>query len=242
MPSDKTVELKVDFGDFNKALQEYQFATKKTFAEVANREMVNLGVQGIKVTKEAEASKIQSIQSMDWWPKLVAKALVKRNAGKLVSKMQGATTAKGMKSVSRAMGKFYGRAYTHAQAVAFSALLIRRRLNAIRFLKFFFSKLAKEAKPFTSSGASGSGIGKSFGGFQYSITPATDSKPSCSARIWYTPRYRGDKSVRTAQVILDAAMKNAITATAADMRAYIVSKMTELSQKYSYRGAKGMGA
>ncbi len=238
MPSDKTVELKFDFSQMQKAMEEYQYAFKKSNAEVCNREMVNLGIQGIKVTKEAEASKIQSIQSMDWWPKLVAKVLVKRNAGKVMATVN----TKGVKAGARAMNKFYKRAYTHAQAVAFSATLIRRRLNAIRFLKFFFSKLAKEAKPFTSSGASGSGIGKSFGGFQFSITPATDSKPSCSARIWYTPRYRGDKSARTAQVILDAAMKNAIVATAADMRAYIVQKMTELSQKYSYRGAKGMGA
>jgi hypothetical protein len=241
MPSDKTVELKVDFGDFNKALQEYQYAFKKSNAEVCNRQMMNMGMIGKEITKEAEASKIQSIQSMDWWPKFVAKVLVKRNAGKLATKMQGADTSKSMKSTARAMTKFYSRAYTVAQAKAFSLVLIRRRLNAIKFLKFFFSKLAKEARPFTSS-AGNTGIGRSFGGFQYSITPATDSKPSCSARIWYKPRYRGDKSARSAQKILDESMKATIAATAKDMRAYIVQKMTELSQKYSYRGAKGMGA
>ena len=117
MSSDKTVELRFDFGDFNKALQEYQDATKKSNKDVVNRTMLNLGIQGIKVTKEAEASKIQSIQSMDWWPKLVAKVLVKRNAGKVMTTVN----TKGVKAGARAMNKFYKRAYTHAQAVAFSA-------------------------------------------------------------------------------------------------------------------------
>jgi hypothetical protein len=237
MPSDKTVELKFDFSDFQKALQEYQYAFKKSNAEVCNRQMMNMGMIGKEITKEAEASKIQSIQSMDWWPKLVAKVLVKRNAGKVMATVN----TKGVKAGARAMNKFYKRAYTHAQAVAFSATLIRRRLNAIRFLKFFFSKLAKEARPFTSS-AGNTGIGKSFGGFQYTISPATDAKSACSARIWYRPRYRGDKSARSAQKILDETMQRTINATAKDMRDYIVKKMGELSQKYSYRGAKGMGA
>ena len=44
----------LDTREFDRALVQYAAASKKNFADIANRQTMNLAIQGLKLTKKAE--------------------------------------------------------------------------------------------------------------------------------------------------------------------------------------------
>ena len=110
----------LDMREFDRAMVQYAAASKKDFADISNRQTLNLAIQGLKLQKKTEAMSIRQVESLEWWHRYVAKALSKK------------------------VGK-----YTKAQAQQFSKKLIRSRLKSVGFLKYFFAKMAQSVAPYT---------------------------------------------------------------------------------------------
>lgn len=219
--------LLLDTKQFDRALVEYAAASKKDFADVCNRQMLNLAIHGLQFTKQAEAAQIASLESKSFWPKYVAKIMVGRGINKVmkaaaISRRRGAGAGK----------RFMARAYTRAQARAASKRLIRARLRAVRFLKFFFVRLGQAVQPFTKGRRT---TGKSFAGFEMRIMPATIKRPICDIRVAYDYRKRSKRTAQRTERLLNSSLRYAYPAVAADMVQYIEKKARETAQKHSGR-------
>ena len=222
----------IDRREFDKALKEYAAASKKDFAAICNRQMLNLAIHGVQLTKEAETSAINTLQSKDWWPKYIAKIL----SNKMFKSKVGGAFKKSQKAGERAQRKFMQRGYTRDQARAFSKKLIRRRLVAVSFLKFFFVSLGTAVKPYIS-GPALRGYTRKFKDFVLRIQPATIAAPRCEIAIVYNYRVRSNRTARKTERLLNAILARAFPATAADMRKYIADKARRTAARYSGRSA-----
>jgi len=198
--------MTLDTSEFDRAMVQYAAASGKDFKDIVHRQMNNLAIQGIKLQKRAERSAIKTMEGKAWWPKYVAKALKKR---------QGS--------------------YTRAEAKKFSKKLLRQRLKAVGFLKFFFISLSRSVAPLTGKPGR---KGKTFAGFSVSVAPATKRKPTTSATVGYTYRKRGDKTAKTAERMLGKILKMAIATTVLDIQKYVDRKMGKTARKFSARGAR----
>lgn len=218
----------IDRSQFDAALAEYAVASKKDFADVCNRQMLNLAIHGLRLTKQAEQADIASLESKSWWPKYVAKILVGRGVNKVMK-----AAAKSRRAGAGAGRRFMARAYTQAQARVASKKLVRKRLRAVRFLKFFFVRLGQAVQPFTKGKRT---TGKSFTGFDMAVVPATQQNPRCNVAVGYTYRKRKDKTANRTERLLNNSLRLAFPAVAADMRQYIEKKVAETARKYSAAG------
>lgn len=193
--------ITIDTREFDRALLEYSVASKKDFAETVNRQTKNLAIQGLMLQKEAEQSAIKAVQALEWWPKYIASILSKRGH------------------------------YTIAQARKKSASVIRSRLVAVKFLKFFFSSLAQAASKWVKGG--GSGKSKSFKGFTVAFSPATPAIPESKWVVGYGYQRRSDRTARAAERLLQATLNKAVPATIADMEKYVEQKLRTTGRKHS---------
>ena len=196
--------ITLDMREFDKAMVQYAAASGKDFKDIVNRQMLNLSIQGVKLQQRAERDKIKQVENLPWWPKYVAKVLAKQ-----------------------------GR-YTRAQARKASKTLVRKRLKAIGFLRFFFIRMSQAVAPLTGKPGR---KGKSFQGFEVSVKPATRHRPTTGVSVGYTYRKRSDKTARKADALLQKILPRAIAATVIDMRKYVDKKMGKTAKKYSARGA-----
>lgn len=220
----------IDRREFDQALKEYATASKKDFSAICNRQMLNLAIHGVQLTKEAEAGAINTLQSKDWWPKYVAKTL----SNKMFKAKVGGAYKKSQKAGERAQRKFMQRGYTRDQARAFSKKLIRRRLVAVGFLKFFFVSLGSAVKPY-ASGPALRGYSRKFKSFLLRIRPASPSVPRCDIAVSYDYRVRSNRTARKTERLLNAILARAFPETAADMRRYIADKARRTAERYSGR-------
>lgn len=219
--------LLLDTKQFDRALVEYAAASKKDFADVCNRQMLNLAIHGLQFTKQAEAADITSLESKEWWPRYVAKIMVGRGVQK-VMKAASISTRRGASAGKR----FMARAYTRAQAQAASKKLIRKRLHAVRFLKFFFVKLGQAVQPYTKGKRT---TGKSFNKFEVNIMPATAKHPRCDIRVAYEYQKRSSKTAKRTEQLLNNSLRYAYPAVAADMHKYIQEKANKTAKQHSGR-------
>ena len=220
-------DFRIDRSQFDKALIEYAAVSKRDRAHIVNRQMLNLAIHGLKLTKEAEASAINKLQEKEWWPKYIAKLLRRKMFMKKVATAFKASSKKGLRALSR----FTTRSYTRAQAQTFSKKLIRKRLIAVRFLKFFFGSLGSAVKPV----GSGPGIsaGKSFKGFILKIKKATIERPTCEIVVQYDYKRRSAKTAKKTESLLNRILNRAYPATAEDMRKYAEGKMKEAAARFN---------
>jgi len=222
----------IDRREFDQALKEYAAASKRDAAAICNRQMLNLAIHGVQLTKEAETDAINKLQSKEWWPKYIAKNLSK----KMFEKKVTSAFKRSQKAGERAQRKFMQRGYTRDQARAFSKKLIRRRLVAVGFLKFFFVSLGSAVKPY-ASGPALRGYSRKFQSFLLRIRPATPSTPRCDIAVSYDYRVRSNRTARKTERLLNAILAKAFSATAADMRQYIADKARRTAARHSARSA-----
>ena len=204
----------IDTKDFDKALLNYSVASKKTFAESLNRQTKNLAIQGMKVVKVAEKSAIKTLESKDFWRRVVYAVF---------NSKQGYPGDKTFTGIVKPI--------THPKLLKLSKSLIRSRLKAVGFCKFFFSKLADEAGKHVPGGISRKG--NKFKGFSVNLKPATEQNPRNEWIVYYDYKKRSGKTAKKTNRILQGALQFAFTNTVADMEKYISRKMAEHAKKWS---------
>ena len=216
--------IEIDFRQFDAAMVEYAAASKKTFAESLNRQLGNLAIHAIPLAKKAEAVQIRALTDVEWWPKLIAKLMGARMGGlvggRVASRAYQSQVA--WKKGDAAESKVYA-----AAAKKLSERIIRRRLGAVTFLKFFFGAMARAITGKRSGG------GKEFAGFQVTYRPATDNSLTSFVSVGYDYRTRGDVTARRAMAILADILRRAIPLTVADMQKYIDAKMASNARRVS---------
>jgi hypothetical protein len=229
--------FRLDFREFDKAMVDYAAASGKDFAAACNHATMNLAIQGIKHTKAAEASAIQKLKGMDWWPKYVAKVMVRQAGGKAGQKLYQSLWAKEeMKNHKKGAWKLDKEESAYVRyAKTLSGELLATRVKATRFMRFFFLSMARAVQPFADVKAMPSG--KSFAGMTATAKPATRERPICHVEASYDYKKRSDKTARKAERLLYGWLEKAIPATIADMKVYVERKMAERARQFSARGA-----
>lgn len=218
--------ITIDTREFDKAMVEYAVATKKTLADVATRSVQNLGFKGLALTKQAEDAAIATMESKSWWVKYIAKTLKNKKLTVIFSKMAKARVAG--KNPARFVKAHF---YTREQARAFSKKIIKNRLKAVRFLKFFWLLLGNTAAQAYKGGRRQTG--KTFGGFTVNIRHATPDSPTCEVTTIYNYKKRSGKTAMRAEALLKRVIPQAYADAARDMTEYAQKKMAEDAAKYS---------
>lgn len=222
----------LDTREWNKALAQYAAATKKDLAEAVNRQANNLMVTGLQRTRVAEKASIARVEALEWWPKYVAKILAGRKLLKARARAAKRKTAYTTKAqLSRVERSLH---YTVDEARRASKAIIRKRLVAVRFVRFFFVAASRALQPFTGSSKKAPG-GKTFKGFEARVTPATKEKPEVDFAVEYNFRKRSSRTARRLERILQAAMDYAIPATIRDMERETQRRLSRTARAYSAR-------
>lgn len=231
--SDADFYIEVDWRSFERALQQYQAATGKDMAYVVNRAMNNWAVHGAKAIKEAVASKIQSLTSLPWWPKLVAKLMVARSR----RMKAGMSTAAWRRVFKRSMRQMQGkqRIYTRDQARRRSRQIINARLHARLFLRGFFLKWSNTIASMVP-GIKGPRAAGFFGGFFRNVNatykPARPGDLNAEVHVWYDYKRRSGKGVSKVEAMFERAKAIALAATIRDMQAYVRRLAAERARGY----------
>lgn len=236
-----SVSIKLDTGEFTAAMRDYVAVTKKDSAHAINRQMLNFSIKGMQHTKVAEASAIQKVSEMHWWPAYVAKA-VGRMAGKTAAKeayqamwaheevdvLNARSGRKGamMDRKERSYYKF---------ASALSRRMIRSRLKAVKFMRFFFLSIARELS--RKAGVGNAPQGKTFGDMVATVAPATPNNLTCSVSARYDYVRRTAKTSHKAERLLQTYLDKALPATIADMKNYISDQLAKRARQLSGRKA-----
>ena len=204
---------------WNRTMGDYIRASSRDAADAMNRTMNNFAVIAHGKTKLAQKQEIENVQSLEWWPKYVAAAMVRRKAKALAKRIEK----------NKVTGKTYQRLsalhYTRLEARAASARIIRSRSVAVGFVRFFFVSLSRAMRNYIV----GARVppAKTFKGFDVSIQPATVDQPSVSARVTYEYRRRGERPVKRAEALLQEIIDETRPALIDDMREYIARKAQE---------------
>lgn len=234
-------EIHMDHAAFARELDLYQRATQKDMAYVVNRAMNNWATHGAKAIKEASASRIQALESLPWWPKLVAKLMALRSRRMKV----GMSTAQWRRVFKRRLRQLQGRQriYTRAQARRRSKQIINRRLQARLFLRSFCLKWSNVIAA-TVPGIKGPRAFGQAGGFFRSIhatyKPAAPGDLSAQVHVWYEYKKRSGKGTSKVEAMFERAKAMALAATIRDMRAYVHRLAAQRAR--SYLGSFGRAA
>lgn len=221
--------FEVDTTEWQAALQEYAEVSTKDHAHSVNRCVNNLMIKGAQAADVASAAQIQALEMRfkEWWPKLVAKVIVKQKGARRAAR--GTKRARTLPWYKREPGS-----HRSEYAARVSKKMLKRRVNAITFTRGFFIKLSKalrEAVP--SLGGSGGVNAKSFQDIQVTLKPATPEDLNIDYRSAYTYKKRGARVVAGMQSILNRCMAAAQPAAIADMQQYIDRKAEERARQYS---------
>jgi hypothetical protein len=214
--------FKLDSREWKQAVLEYSVACHKTMAEAANRQTNNLAIHAHEFCEKAQKAEIENVQTLEWWPKMVAKAISRKygkQAGSLAYRAHWS-----MENNRNFIGLW------HEKAKEMSDHIIRQRSVAVGFCRFFFVQLSRAIKTGRSIG------GKTFAGFSIDkLTLATETRPHCEAQISYGFRKRSDKTARKVEEILQAAVDKSIPETIRDMQDYTAKQLEKEARKYSAR-------
>lgn len=214
-----SVSIAVDDRQWRRAIAEYAVATKKDTSEILNRQMKNLAIKGIEYSKVASRAAIESLEGKDWWPKLIARIASKRAAKKVAKKISEFTEGKRRRLSARAMEV----TYTREQARRISRGVIRRRIAAITYMRFFFVAMAKAF--------GGAGKGKVFKGFQIAARAASPASKVAECLVGFA--YKRSRAAAGAEGLIRQALSKAIPAMIRDMRQYAERKMMETARRHS---------
>lgn len=219
----------LDDREFRAALVQYSAAADKAFADGVNHQMNNWAIQSQKHIKQAMEGRIRAMQQAPWWPKLISRIMVKRGAASVAKKL---AQGKGKTALKR----FQERAFTREQARRRSAAVIKRRVNARRFLSGFFLKWSNAIASMVPGirGPRGTGAaGGFFRSLKASYRPATGNDPRASINVWYDYKKRSGKTLGKVDAMFNRAMRIGMTATISDMEAYTNRKLSEAARKHS---------
>jgi hypothetical protein len=236
-----SVSLRLDTREFQAAMREYVEATGKDSAEALNRQGRNFAIKCIQKTKQPRgAAAIRALAEEPWWPKLVSKVMGQAAGGGSASKMFQAQWAAAERAKRLKAGGHKGsfkldreeQSYARA-ARQMSRKILSSRTAAISFLRFFFRVLAGRM----SQHSKGSGIpgGKQFAGFNSSVSAARPKQLTVGLMASYGYRKRGGSTAAGTERLLQDAMTQALSATVADMREYVATKLARRAQEKSGR-------
>jgi len=214
---------------WHETMGDYIRVSSKDGAEAMNRTMNNFAVFGFGEAELAQKGEIERVQTLEWWPKYVAKVMKKKKAAQLVKRTEK-IRAKGKQMRAATYERLVKLHYTRAEAVKASASLIRSRSVSIGFVRFFFAALSRSMREYTQGMTPQS---KTFKGFDVQIKPATEAMPSVRATVNYTYRRRGEKAVQKAEEMLQGAIDRARPKLINDMRVYIASKARDTARRFS---------
>lgn len=235
-----SVSISLNSAEFRKAMAEYAAVCKKDSAYAVNRTLNNFMVQGNQLTKIDRKSAIQAIAQESWWPKIVAKVIGKAAGKEAASKIFQAQWASAKKMErQQQLGKKQKafkldkeeRSYAKL-AKATSKKLISGRLNAVRFLSFFFAVCSQKLVGYIP-GSRMATSGKSFAGFAVSVKPAVTNNLTAMAQATY--KYKRRSSAEGLEKKLREAISAAIPVTIRDMNKYIADKLSKRASQYSGR-------
>jgi hypothetical protein len=219
--------IRLDRSEWDKAVTGYAASTRKTLAEAQNKQTVNLAFQGLQFVKVAERSAIETLEGIEWWPRFVAKHMVKRY-GKMAA--SGAWQAEWSVREGRKLSENHTR--WRELAVAMSRDIIRRRLVAVTYLRFFFVSLANAASRYVKNSKTAP-YRKGFRDFHVEVNPATPSDLSVSWRVWYDYKMRNKRTAQKAEALLDTALQKTIPATIRDMEAETHKRLEQDARRFS---------
>jgi hypothetical protein len=143
----QNASIRLDDSEFQQAMADYIRVSSKDAADSMNRTMNSLAVLGFEHARLAQESEIRNVQTLEWWPKYVASAMVRRKASGLAAKMRKAD-AKGKTLSAKAFAKLSKLRYTKAEAQKESARIIRGRSVAVGFVRFFFATLSRSMRDY----------------------------------------------------------------------------------------------
>jgi hypothetical protein len=231
---------RIDSAEWNLAIAQYIAATKKGLAYSTNRALKNIGIKGIEIAKAAEPAAISRLESLDFWPALVAKYITQRKLGKAYK----AIALRGHASKRQARtGRIIERAYRRnpgshrsEEAAQYSAKIVRKRLVTIGFIKWFFSNLARGLDAYVPGNRprAPSRTG-SWGGFSAKTEPATEQKTSASVLVSYDYRRRRNSTARKAERILGTILPRAVDLAVVDIKRFAEAKLAEAAARHSAR-------
>jgi hypothetical protein len=138
------------------------------------------------------------------------------------------------KLVSKVLREKQGR-FSQADYDRTSKALIRKSLRSIGFMRFFFIRMSQVVSPLTGKPPR---KGKTFGGFDISLAPATNKTPTTTVSVKYDYKNRSAADARGADKLLQKILPRAIQKTVADMKKYTDRKMGITAKKFSARGAR----
>lgn len=219
------MSITVDSREWLDAVRQYAIDSGKDNAEALNRQMNNFAIHCLRHIKAAEVASIRAVESLPWWIKYVAKRIAKTKGARF-----GRRVYQAHYNVEHGSTAASDSGYVE-YAKELSKKIIRSRLVAVRFLKFFFVKLSQQIR--TAALGQTISSGKTFSGFDASFTPATPDRPAVSAAIIYTYRRRSDKTARAAEGLLQGAMNAATPAVIRDMQEYGQRQAEKLARRYS---------
>ena len=232
MSAETHAAVTIDSREFMEAMRGWSIASRKSQAEGLNHGMMAIAIQGVKLAKQASADRIRALTSLPWWNKYISKQMGKAAGGLAgYSKFQARKHYQALQTLGFGGGKFGGQAQRYLEAAKKSAMIIKGRLGAITFLRFFFVTMAKGFRGF----ASGEGFryGKGFSGFEIVVSPATDDNPRAECVVQYAYKHRSTATARKAEQLLDATLAAAIPAATADMAEYTNRKLAEAAMRFS---------
>ena len=223
------VTFSLDDTEFREAMLEYIQVSSKDGAFAMNRTMNNLGIFGFHQAKVAQDAEIMRVETLEWWPRYVAKTLANKYPAKAVIKNEVKVNKD--KSGFKVYKRVYMRHYTREKARKASASIIRKRSLAVGFVRFFFATLSRSMRAVTPGLKTPPS--KTFRGFEVTVKSATMQDPSVTARVEYSYRSRGEVAVKKAEALLRDILDAARPLLIADMREYINRKAASAAKRFS---------
>jgi hypothetical protein len=233
-----SASITFDTREFERAMQELAEVSRKDASEVVNHQVGNLAIHAADQMPEVSQGNINKLESVAWWPKLIAAALG-RQAGSGSIRNQASSKAYQSQyglAVKTAMGGTMSRGERQwAQAaIKLSKKILYSRWAAHRFTKAFFYALAKKAQQ--AGGKARTPASKFLGLFQVDFQPASarDPQATFSSRFSYK-KDRAAKSADSMEKKLQVAINKAIPITIEDMRQHAQDKLNAIAAKVSAR-------
>lgn len=231
-----TAAVHIDTREFDRAVGLYAAATRKTFAESMNRQMMNAAVKAIGLAERASKQDIQRLNDGNDWK--LANWLLSRSPSATQTRISYRTTKSGRVTVRRTDGAAKS---ASRQKIAARMLrsLVNRRKAAVNFVRVFFSIMAGRFAASVGK-REPSTFGKKVAKFRQRIVLATDRNPIADAHI--AVDLRGQTSPPGVAPNASGANRRLLDAMSAGMRAatrdmidYTTRKMSEHGRKYGAR-------
>lgn len=246
--------MTLDMREFEAAVASYARITKKTLAQAGNRQLANLAIKASVLVKSEKAetgtrAAVAQLARAPWWPKLVAKVIGGRDAGRRSRAFQGQWAAANASTLglSRSGGVKRKRTQTeflHAQqAREVSRKLLAKRRRAAGFINTFFLAAAREMRSAYKAtqgapiaAAPAVALSPKFG-IKAAASPCTDTNPNGFIEASYAYKVRGGGSAGRADRILQHYLARAVPMTIRDMVEYSTRELQKVATRHSARRA-----